>query len=99
MNTNLKQIDIIIGQYYFYSKVLVAQACVTLCNPMDCSPPGSSVHGIVQARILEWVPFPSPGITTDQKPTMDRETKKKCTKNTTKENHQNIMLETKRRKK
>ena len=35
--------------------VLVAQSCPTLCNPMDCSPPGSSVHGIFQARILEWV--------------------------------------------
>ena len=33
----------------------VAQLCPTLCNPMDCSPPGSSVHGILQARILEWV--------------------------------------------
>ena len=32
----------------------VAQSCPTLCNPMDCSPPGSSVHGIFQARILEW---------------------------------------------
>jgi len=31
------------------------QFCVTLCNPMDCSPPGSSVHGILQARTLEWV--------------------------------------------
>ena len=31
------------------------QSCLTLCNPMDCSPPGSSVHGIFQARILEWV--------------------------------------------
>ena len=31
------------------------QSCLTLCNPMDCSPPGSSVHGILQARILEWV--------------------------------------------
>ena len=29
--------------------------CPTLCDPMDCSPPGSSVHGIFQARILEWV--------------------------------------------
>ena len=35
--------------------VLVAQSCLTLCDPMDCSPPGSSVHGILQARILEWV--------------------------------------------
>ena len=34
--------------------MIVAQSCLTLCNPMDCSPPGSSVHGILQARILEW---------------------------------------------
>ena len=34
---------------------LVAQLCLTLCDPMDCSPPGSSVHGILQARTLEWV--------------------------------------------
>ena len=39
-------------------KVLVAQSCLTLCDPMDCSPPGSSVPGILQARILEWVAFP-----------------------------------------
>jgi len=39
-------------------KVLVAQLCPTLCNPMDCSPSGSSVHGILQARILEWVAIP-----------------------------------------
>ena len=32
----------------------VAQSCPTLCNPMNCSPPGSSVHGILRARILEW---------------------------------------------
>ena len=32
-----------------------AQSCLALCNPMDCSLPGSSVHGIFQARILEWV--------------------------------------------
>ena len=35
------------------------QSCLTLCNPMDCSQPGSSVHGILQARILEWVAMPS----------------------------------------
>ena len=34
---------------------LVAQSCPTLCDPMDCSPPGFSVHGISQARILEWI--------------------------------------------
>ena len=33
----------------------VAQSCLTLCNPMAYSPPGSSIHGILQARILEWV--------------------------------------------
>ena len=38
--------------------VLVAQSWLTLCNPMDCSPPGSSVHGILQARTLEWVAMP-----------------------------------------
>ena len=36
-------------------KVLLAQSCLTLCDPMDCNPPGSSVHGLLQARILEWV--------------------------------------------
>ena len=35
--------------------MLVTQLCLTLCDPMDCSPPGSSVRGILQARILEWV--------------------------------------------
>ena len=40
---------------------LVAQSCLTLCNPMDCGPPGSSVRGILQARILERVAVPSRG--------------------------------------
>ena len=40
--------------------VLVAQSCPTLCNPMDCSPPASSVRGILQARNTG-LPFPSPG--------------------------------------
>ena len=38
--------------------VLAIQLCPTLCDSMDCSPPGSSVHGILQARILEWVAIP-----------------------------------------
>ena len=38
----------------------VTQSRPTLSNPMDCSPPGSSIHGIFQARVLEWVPLPSP---------------------------------------
>ena len=35
-------------------KSMHAKSCTTVCDPMDCSPPGSSVHGIFQARILEW---------------------------------------------
>ena len=48
--------------------VLVIQLCLTFCDPMDCSPPGSSVYGILQAKIVEWaaMPFssylPDPGI-------------------------------------
>ena len=41
-----------------FNAVKVAQSCRTLCNPMNCSQPGSSVHGILQARTLEWVAFP-----------------------------------------
>ena len=48
--------------------VLITQSRPTLCDPIGCSPPGSSLHGILQARILEWVAisfsrdFPDPGI-------------------------------------
>ena len=42
---------------FLYAELL--QLCWTLCNPMDCSPPGSSVHGILPARLLEWVAMPS----------------------------------------
>ena len=46
--------------------MLVTQSCPTFCDPMDCSPQGSSIHGILRGRILEWVTFPSdlpnPGI-------------------------------------
>ena len=38
---------------------LVAQSCLTLCDPVDCSPPGSPVHGILQARTLGWIAMPS----------------------------------------
>ena len=41
--------------YTFLSCMLAIQSYQTFCNPMDCSPPSSSVHGIVRARILEWV--------------------------------------------
>ena len=42
-------------------KCAVAQSCLTLGNPLDCSPPGSSVHGIFQAKIPEWVDIPYSG--------------------------------------
>ena len=45
-----------VSQKYKYMCVCsVVQSCPTVCSPMDCSPPGSSVHGISQARVLEWV--------------------------------------------
>ena len=51
--TSLFCILIMVVLTHIYSKV--AQSCPSLCNPVDCSPPGSSIHGILQARILEWV--------------------------------------------
>ena len=48
-------------------KVFVAQSCLTLCRPMDCSPPGSSVHRILQARLLEWVAISSARGSSDPK--------------------------------
>ena len=44
--------------YLLHKLVLVTQLCPTLCDPMDCCLPGSSVHGILQARIQEWVAIP-----------------------------------------
>ena len=44
-----------ISSFHEEKKVLVAQLCLTLCNPVGCSSPGFSVHGFLQARILEWV--------------------------------------------
>ena len=45
-------------EHFLIPDVLVAQLCLTLYDPIDCSIPGSSVHGILQARILEWVAMP-----------------------------------------
>ena len=56
-----KGFKIIQRKYRHFVCVLVTQLCLILCNPMDYSPPDSSVHGTFQARILEWLPFPSPG--------------------------------------
>jgi len=49
--------------YFTSPRVLVAHSCLTLCDSIDCSPPGSSVHGILQARVLDWKGklFLSPG--------------------------------------
>ena len=47
-----------------HNKALVAQPCPTLCDLTDCSPPGSSIHGILQVRILEWVAISSSGAET-----------------------------------
>ena len=45
--------------FAFLHACSVAQSCRALCDSVDCSPPGSSVHGILQARIVEWVAMPS----------------------------------------
>ena len=70
VQTNIKQ------ELYGYTVyVLVTQSCLTLCDPTDCSLSGSSVHGILQVRILEWVAIsysrdlPDPGV----EPMSDRE--------------------------
>ena len=50
------------GLFYIFSfSCSVAQSDPTLCDPIDCSLRGSSVHGILQARTLQWVAIPSPG--------------------------------------
>ena len=63
------QTYVFISQGYIYIYIYIYQSkcktcyslqlCLTLCDSMDCGPPGSSVHGILQARILEWVARPS----------------------------------------
>ena len=54
----MTQPNFIRGSISLKVKVLVVQSCPTLCDPMDCSLLGSSVHGILQTRILEWVAIP-----------------------------------------
>ena len=46
-------VSVSIKLVFFFFNILCS--CLTLCNPMDCNPPGSSVHGILQARVQEWV--------------------------------------------
>ena len=57
INGRIKLLNCSKGKMSMCAKSL--QLCSTLCNPTDCSPPGSSVHGILQARTLEWVAMPS----------------------------------------
>ena len=62
MRTSLIYLSTVLGKGRCCSpkmKVKVTQSCLTLCNPMDCSPPGSSIHGILQTIKLEWVTMPS----------------------------------------
>ena len=53
----LETLQILIFNFHKESESEVVQLCLTLCNPMDCSLPGFSIHAIFQARILEWVPI------------------------------------------
>ena len=48
-----------LGPRFILVRAVSLQSCPTLCDPMDCSPLGSSVHGILQTRVLEWVAMPS----------------------------------------
>ena len=67
MNWEIK-IDIYICLCIKQTKSEIAQSCLTLCNPMDCNLPGSSLHGMFQARVLKWVAIsfsrdlPNPGV-------------------------------------
>ena len=66
-NTDL-QVSFLFSFFFFWSNsilevVLVTQPCLTLCDPMACSPPGSSVHGILQAGRLQWVAISFSSIT------------------------------------
>ena len=57
---HFKNVYSIYTRYYICPACMLTQSCPTLCNSMNYSLPGSSVHGIFQARILEWVAIPSP---------------------------------------
>ena len=59
--TYILYIVCLLSHTYIHTYIEVAQSSLTLRDPLDCSPPGPSVHGILQARTAEWVPFPPPG--------------------------------------
>ena len=58
LTPNKQQRKIPSTMFYKYDTCVHARLCPTLCDPMDCSPPDSSVHGIFQARVLDWVVIP-----------------------------------------
>ena len=55
---NFFYINLVAGDFKLSEKVLITQSCPTLCDPMDYSPPSSSVQGISQTETLEWVAIP-----------------------------------------
>ena len=61
MQSKIKEKTFLFANYANKVKVKIAQSGPTLCDFMGCSLPGSFIHGILQPRILEWVPYPSPG--------------------------------------
>ena len=60
-NTHLHELHGVIDSWAWSGSVLLPQSCPTLCDPRDCNPPGSSVYGSLQARILKWGIFPTQG--------------------------------------
>ena len=57
----MSSVDIDVGYKWTARESEVTQSCPTLCDPVDCSPPGSSIHGILQAKYWNGLPFPCPG--------------------------------------
>ena len=57
----MSSVDIDVGYKWTAREGEVTQSCPTLCDPVDCSPPGSSIHGILQAKYWNGLPFPCPG--------------------------------------
>ena len=71
-----------VGCYFFLQRMKVksevAQLCLILRDPMDCSPPGSSIHGIFQARVLEWGAIAFSGCVGCEGPNLDHPDKSVC---------------------
>ena len=52
---SIPEVEVLFNNSHWWYLCVLTQSCLTLCDPMDCSPPDSSVHGIFQAKMLEWV--------------------------------------------